>query len=86
MAFLKYCDLESCGRAMDDRPFLEIHGSVSEQLEHGSVLKFRYFTRRGHNKLVFCNLACFRDWVHQRQLEEEFVEQESKRSYPQVEY
>lgn len=86
MAFLKYCDLESCGRAMDERPFLEIHGSISEQIEGIEQLKFRYLTERGRPKLVFCNFSCLRDWIKQRQLEEPFVEQASKRGYPQVEY
>lgn len=66
MAYIKTCD--NCGEQLGGRrPFLQIHGSISEQIEApdtGEVM-FRYLTM-GNTKLAFCDDNCEGQWKDKR--------------------
>lgn len=77
MAYRKQCDYEKC-RAMlgvKDVPFIQIHGSISEQREDGNgAVQYRYLTEHVNSKLAFCNDNCFKDWVVSRGTKRPFVQ------------
>ena len=63
MAYRKQCDNKECGKLFGDgTPFVQIHGSVSDQVETGDEVKFRYLTPHSNSKLAFCNEACENKW------------------------
>lgn len=69
MAYIKQCDRADCHRELgqDEFPFLQIHGSVSEQVDvrYGGV-EYRYLTPHKDAKLAFCDADCFAGWVQEQ--------------------
>ena len=63
-------------------PFLQIHGSISEQIEDpdtGEVM-FRYLTHSHDSKLAFCDDNCEGQWKDKRRGVRYFIK---RPSYPQ---
>lgn len=74
MAFRKQCDYSKCGAVLGGKePFLQLHGSVSEQIEEGEKVSFRYLTPHARAKLAWCNKGCLGDWITERGDSENFV-------------
>lgn len=78
MAIKKSCD--NCDRVLnrDGEPFLQFHGSISEQIEDGKgLMKYRYLTAHYQHKLAFCNLVCTGEWVDKQRAEKPYQQPES---------
>lgn len=57
----------------DETPFLQVHGSISEQIEDGNeTIKFRYLTNYHQSKLAFCDDGCMVLWLRKQQSAKEF--------------
>lgn len=76
MAFRKQCDLDDCGKILGNGPvpFLQFHGSMSEQIERedGDVT-YRYLTPHARAKLAFCDSLCLVAWIEDQQTRAEFT-------------
>lgn len=82
MAYTKTCD--ECGKILgnDGTPFIQIHGSISDQVEHeDGRVHFRYLTPHAYAKLAFCNEECEFKWRNHVREERKYIE---RQSYPQV--
>lgn len=75
MAFRKQCDNEECGKLLgnDGVPFLQLHGSMSEQVEENGNVEYRYLTPHAKAKLAYCDTTCLEAWVKQEQARTPFV-------------
>lgn len=67
MAFRKQCDNEECGKLLGDDgvSFLQLHGSMSEQIEENGDVEYRYLTPHAKAKLAYCDTGCLTAWVNQ---------------------
>lgn len=74
MAYRKQCD--SCEELLgqEDVPFIQIHGSISEQVEdrEGKV-EYRYITPHPNTKLAFCDIVCLGTWIEKTKKGIDFV-------------
>lgn len=83
MAYRKQCD--ACLEELD-RPntaYLQIHGSISEQVtDDERAVEYRYLTPHANTKLALCSPDCFLAWVDERRKEIPFVPRPKYRTYP----
>ena len=76
MAYVKKCDRMDCGKVLGeaDVPFLQIHGSVSEQAEdHRRNIEYRYLTPHAHFKGAWCDTACLAGWIDEQRKQTPFT-------------
>ena len=81
MAFRKVCD--GCGADVgtDGKPFVQIHGTVSEQVESvGGEVMYKYLTPYANAKITFCSDQCEMDWRDGRRAVRNFIQ---RPLYPQ---
>lgn len=73
MAIKKSCD--NCDKILnrDKKPFLQLHGSISEQIEDGISIMFRYLTAHYQHKLAFCDDSCLIEWINKQRALKAFV-------------
>lgn len=71
MAYRKQCDYDGAELGMDDTAYLQIHGSISQQIESsdGTEISYRYLTPHQNTKLAFCNAACLTKWIAEQEQE-----------------
>lgn len=81
MAYRKLCDECGAELGMDGTPFLQIFGSISEQIEYpdGKVL-YKYLTAHARSKSAWCNNKCQCAWLDRQREAREFIE---RPLYPQ---
>lgn len=84
MAYLKQCDCCSAELDVKGQPYLQIHGSISEQVKtpRGEV-EYRYLTDYGNTKLAFCGNTCLVEWLDFRRGSTPFVPRAPRPGYPQ---
>lgn len=74
MAFKKICDYDECGKTLGSQgSFLQLHGSVSEQLEEDGNVEYRYLTPHPNSKLAYCNTTCLVGWIEQEKARSSFT-------------
>lgn len=81
MAYTKTCD--NCGSELGTNgvPFVQTHGSVSEQKEYSDGrVSFRYLTEYPNSKIAFCDDTCEMAWRELRRSEQDFI---VRPTYPQ---
>jgi hypothetical protein len=76
MAYVKQCD--QCNRPLggSDVPFFQVHGSISEQIEDGDNIEYRYITPTPRFKGAWCDLDCFKEWLDELKKQLPFVKRE----------
>jgi len=68
------CDFDGAELGMDNNPFMNIWGSVSDQIENlDGEVQFRYLTDRPQTKLAFCNGDCFVSWLEIQRADNPYV-------------
>lgn len=74
MAYRKMCDFDGSELGMDDNSFINIWGSVTDQIESiDGEVQFRYLTPRPQTKLAFCSGDCFIGWVNLQRIDNPYV-------------
>lgn len=69
------CDFDGSELGMDNNPFINIWGSVTDQIEDvDGEVQFRYLTPRPQTKLAFCNTDCFAGWMLLQRIDNPFVD------------
>lgn len=66
--FRKLCDYHRTEIGQDGAPYLQIHGSISEQIEHpdGETVEYRFLTPYQNTKLAFCDTDCLTAWIEEK--------------------
>lgn len=76
MAYRKMCD--NCGAelGMDNNPFMNVWGSISDQVESldGNEIKYRYLTPRPQTKLALCGTDCLTGWIGTQRANTEYAD------------
>lgn len=74
--FRKLCDYHRIEIGQDGATYLQIHGSVSEQIESpdGETIEYRFLTPYQNSKLSFCDVGCFTAWVEEKSRQKPFVQ------------
>lgn len=69
MAYRKQCDYDGSELGMDGNAYLQLHGSLSEQIESpdGKGIEWRFLTPYSNTKLAFCTSDCLNKWIEQQQ-------------------
>lgn len=78
MALIKICD--NCGKKLggNDQAFLQLQGSLSEQVERSNgTVSFRYLTKYEKSKMVFCDDKCENKWKEEQRKKTSFTERSS---------
>ena len=76
MAYAKHCDRMECGKPLgnNDLPFLQIHGSISEQMEDAyRNIEYRYLTPHPNFKGAWCDATCLTEWVEEQKKQTPFT-------------
>lgn len=79
MAFRKQCDHRGCGKLLgnSDQPFLQFHGSMSEQIETADgTVEYRYLTPHARSKLAFCGAECLEGWIEEAKEQSQFMQRD----------
>lgn len=81
MAFIKTCDYSKCGKTLaGSAPFLQFHGSVSEQIEDGEGgVKYRFLTPHSEYKGAVCNDECLSGLLNEWRAKNEFIQRPMRR-------
>lgn len=68
MAYRKFCDYDDVELGVDDTSFLNLWGSLSEQIEENDdgQTMYRYLTPARDTKLAFCDITCLVGWIEQQ--------------------
>lgn len=73
MAIKKSCDNCDIVLGRDGSPFLQLHGTLSQQIEDGKgILMYKYLTNYSQNKLAFCNTSCLTLWIENQRANKEY--------------
>lgn len=82
MAYRKQCDHCRADLETTDAPYLQIHGSISEQTkDEQRNIEYRYLTPHPNTKLALCDDACVLGWLNDMRNTTPFVRR-SRRVIP----
>lgn len=69
------CDFDGAELGMDNNSFINIWGSISDQIENvNGEVKFRYLTQRPQTKLAFCKGECLLGWMEIQRTDNPYAE------------
>jgi hypothetical protein len=82
MAIRKVCDQCETTLGLDSVPFLQIHGTITEQAEDNRTgeVRYRYLTLAYRQKIAFCDAVCLSEWIKERQRVVRYIQRPATRN------